>query len=167
MSEIVESLQHAQPTLADLLTIERSASIFFSYARETGLNSLFSDETAMNTILVPTNKAVMALAKKPHQDPSPVEHGIEISEQEFDSRSKKNVEKWVSLHIIPESPISLLGHTYPTLIEGKYVTFTEVDDGATAPEWARVLLNGDVRILEMKEASNGVLYLIDGTVSDD
>ena len=65
MPEIVEPLQHAQPTLADLLTIERSASIFFSYARETSLNGLFSDETAMNTILVPTNKAVMALAKKP------------------------------------------------------------------------------------------------------
>lgn len=56
---------HSQPSLADLLTIESSASIYYSYARETELSSLFSDESAHLTLLVPTNKAVMALAQKP------------------------------------------------------------------------------------------------------
>lgn len=55
----------AKSTLSDLLTIEHSASIFFSYARETQLSQLFQDKDAGTTLLVPTNKAVMALARKP------------------------------------------------------------------------------------------------------
>jgi hypothetical protein len=54
-----------QPTLADLLTIEPAASIFYSYARELELSSMFSDHDAKVTMFVPTNKAVMALARKP------------------------------------------------------------------------------------------------------
>jgi hypothetical protein len=55
----------SQPTLADLLTIETSASIYYSYARETDLSRMFSSDCAWFTMLVPTNKAVMALARKP------------------------------------------------------------------------------------------------------
>jgi hypothetical protein len=54
------------PTLADLLTIESSASIFYSYARELPMSKILSDEGEQLTILVPTNKAVMALARKPY-----------------------------------------------------------------------------------------------------
>lgn len=54
-----------KPTLADLLTIESSASIYFSYARETEFSSEFSVADNQWTLLVPTNKAVMALTRKP------------------------------------------------------------------------------------------------------
>jgi len=53
------------PTLFDILTIETGSSIFFSYARELELSRLFVDADAKLTLLVPTNKAVMALARKP------------------------------------------------------------------------------------------------------
>ena len=36
-----------------------------------------------------------------HQDPVMVDDGIKITEEEFDARSKANVEHWVSAHIIP------------------------------------------------------------------
>jgi hypothetical protein len=36
-----------------------------------------------------------------HQEPVPVDDTIELSEQELEERSNKNVERWVSLHIIP------------------------------------------------------------------
>jgi hypothetical protein len=52
------------PSIADLLTIEPSASIFYSYARETELSGLFTG-AARATVLVPTNKAVIALPRKP------------------------------------------------------------------------------------------------------
>jgi hypothetical protein len=55
----------SQPTLADLLTIEPSASIFYSYARELELSARFADDSVRYTLFVPTNKAVMALARKP------------------------------------------------------------------------------------------------------
>lgn len=117
-------------------------------------------------MLVPTNKAVMALAQKPHQGPESVEPHIGVSEQELDESSKRNVERWVSAHIIParislsDTPVS-----YETLQDGKLVTFNPVLDAKPdSPEWMRVTLEDGVRIIGMKEAQNGVLYLIDGTV---
>jgi hypothetical protein len=58
-------LTSSQPTLSDLLTIESSASIYFSYARETVFSKEFEEECQQLTLLVPTNKAVMALGRKP------------------------------------------------------------------------------------------------------
>jgi len=54
-----------EPTLFDLLTIQPAASIFFSYARETRISQLFQERDARSTLLVPTNKAIKALARKP------------------------------------------------------------------------------------------------------
>ncbi|KAI0050585.1 hypothetical protein FA95DRAFT_1555510 [Auriscalpium vulgare] len=167
MPAVPEPLIHTEPTLFDLLTVESRASIFFSYARETKASRLLVDQNANISLLVPTNKAVMALARKPHQGPISIEDDIEISEEVFEGRSKENVERWVSLHIIPDSPISLAAHTFPTLAAGKTVTFTAIDGDVTAPEWTRVLLNGEVQIVQMKKAANGVFYLIDGTVRDE
>ena len=56
---------HSKPSLADLLTVETSLSIFYSYARELELSGSFANEQANLTILAPTNKAVMALERKP------------------------------------------------------------------------------------------------------
>ena len=56
---------HSKPSLADLLTVETSVSIFYSYARELELSVSFANEQANLTILAPTNKAVMAMARKP------------------------------------------------------------------------------------------------------
>ncbi|KIM82228.1 hypothetical protein PILCRDRAFT_820609 [Piloderma croceum F 1598] len=169
MSNQPEIQTHNQPSLADLLTIEPSASIFYSYARELELSSQFSTtDEGKWTLLVPTNKAVMALSRKPHEDPAPTEPVIEISEHEFESVSKRNVERWVSAHIIPRCPITLTSHTYNTLLCGKSVIFDPVkgsDD--SAPEWTRVVFEGDARIIGMKKASNGILYLVDGTVKVD
>ncbi|KAJ7118788.1 hypothetical protein C8R44DRAFT_183294 [Mycena epipterygia] len=157
-----------QPTLADLLTIEPSTSIFYSYARELTTSTMFSDvDSRPITLLVPTNKAVMALARKPHQGPAPVDDGIEITDQEFDTRSRENVERWVSAHIIPQSPITF-DETYPTLLDGKSITFTLSDKGdPSAPDWSRAIIGENVHIIGQREASNGVLFLIDGTVSFD
>ncbi len=58
-------LTTTKPLLSDLLTIESSASIFYSYARELELSKMLEDENARLTVMVPTNKAVMALARKP------------------------------------------------------------------------------------------------------
>ncbi|TFK42187.1 hypothetical protein BDQ12DRAFT_720180 [Crucibulum laeve] len=160
---------NAQPTLADLLTIEQSASIFYSYARELELSRMFADVMMNATLLVPTNKAVMALARKPHQSPETSDEGIEITQEEFDNLSKSNVERWVSAHIIPVSPISLLSNKpHPTLLSGKSITFVPISkhDGK-GEEWSRVKFEDDVRIVGMKQAANGVFYLIDGTVTTD
>ncbi|KAA1471467.1 hypothetical protein DENSPDRAFT_776453 [Dentipellis sp. KUC8613] len=155
------------PSLADLLTIETSASIFFSYARETEISRCLFDVNARSTVLVPSNKAIIALSRKPHQDPESVHDDIDISEQDPSALSPSDVERWVSMHIIPKSPIELSSQTYPTLNENKKVSFSEVKGSPNEPEWRRVLLEGDVQISRMREAINGVLYFIDGTVKAD
>ena len=65
MGEAQTNLFFSTQTLADFLTIEPSASIFYDYARGTGLGKKLSDKSSMITVLVPNNKAVMKLAKKP------------------------------------------------------------------------------------------------------
>ncbi|GBE77269.1 hypothetical protein SCP_0101420 [Sparassis crispa] len=163
--EVYTPQTNAQPTLADLLTIESSTSIFYTYARETRISELFVDEHAQITLLVPTNKAVMALARKPHQDPAKVEDGTIISEEEFDAIAKNNVQRWVSAHIIPRSPISLLSaEPFDTLLADKSVAFEQVSGDVNKPDWERVRLSGGVPLLGMKEACNGVMYILDGTV---
>ena len=57
------------PSLADLLTIENSASIFYSYARELPLSQLLESSDSHITLFAPTNTAVMALARKPYVQP--------------------------------------------------------------------------------------------------
>ncbi|SJL07772.1 uncharacterized protein ARMOST_11122 [Armillaria ostoyae] len=154
-------LTTTKPLLSDLLTIESSASIFYSYARELELSKMLEDENARLTVLVPTNKAVMALARKPHQGPAPIDEGIEITQEQFDKQSRKNVERWVSAHIIPKSPLDLhTSVTYKTLLDGKSVEFEIKGDD-------QIIINGDTRIKDIKEAGNGVIYLIDGTISVD
>ncbi|KAF9237049.1 hypothetical protein BU15DRAFT_49197 [Melanogaster broomeanus] len=156
-----------QPTLADLLTIESSASIYFSYARETEFAEDFLTPDQQLTLLVPTNKAVMALARKPHQGPAPTEPEIHMSEQQYDEQSKRNVERWVAAHII-SSRVSLsdLPVTYDTMLGGKSVTFSPISASTKhSPEWSRVTLEDGAHIIGMKEGSNGVIYVIDGTVN--
>lgn len=36
-----------------------------------------------------------------HQAPVAIDDGIKLSEQELEERSSRNVERWVSLHIMP------------------------------------------------------------------
>lgn len=177
------------PSLADLLTIESSASIFYSYARELELSKMFSNTELNITLLAPNNKAVMALARKPcvdiivmyynpssnghcrHEGNTPVDEGIEITEEEFDTLSKSNVERWVSAHIITvclatsrsfdssfllswtqESPISLVSESYKTLLEGKSVKFTPIGKVDTHnPDWRQVTLEDGVRIVGKRE----------------
>ena len=93
-----------------------------------------------------------------------------ITDAQFDALSKENVLHWVSAHIIPvstqqlrrkecrslylsqDSPISLTsGQAYNTMLRKKQVSFKQVDSDEKVPEWSRVRLNDDVRLIVMKE----------------
>jgi len=65
VSEARPAVSYMTQTLADLLTIEPSASIFYDYARGVDLGNKLNDKSSMITVLVPMNKAVMKLARKP------------------------------------------------------------------------------------------------------
>ena len=64
-----DTISEFRPTtnlmLSDVLTVQTSASIFFSYARETQIGELMKASNVRLTVFAPTNKAVMALSRKP------------------------------------------------------------------------------------------------------
>ncbi|KAF5372254.1 hypothetical protein D9758_005044 [Tetrapyrgos nigripes] len=140
-------------------------SIFYSYARDTEVSRIFDDVSAKLTLLAPTNKAVMALARKPHQGPEKPDEDIAIPEEQFDRESKENIRRWVSAHVIPQSlPILQLG-SLDTLLDGKSISISkDKHAGSSALEWQKVLVEDGLRITGMKEAANGVLYILDGII---
>jgi hypothetical protein len=64
-SQTITPLSRPQPNLADLLTIDPSVSIFYSYLRETGMVTRLEDAQGSTTVLAARNRAVMALPVKP------------------------------------------------------------------------------------------------------
>ncbi|XP_006453931.1 hypothetical protein AGABI2DRAFT_189261 [Agaricus bisporus var. bisporus H97] len=160
--------KHDRPSLADLLTIEPSASIFYSYAREIALSRILDDTSQKYTLFVPTNKAVMALSRKPHQGPAHDHNGddVKITEAQYDKQSKENVEQWISAHIISGFHMDFNSKEYQTLLDNKTISVQPIpkNDGK-GPAWTRVTLDGKKHIKSMKEASNGILYLLDGVIS--
>ncbi|KAK1220362.1 hypothetical protein PQX77_016853 [Marasmius sp. AFHP31] len=164
-TEYTPQTNSAGPTLADLLTIDSSTSIFYSYARELELSKLLNDESAGLTLLAPTNKAVMALARKPHESTETRDETV-ISEEEFDKMAKRNVERWVSAHIIAEPLEKLEMRSYDTLLEGRSVTFSDSEDTKSeSVPWQKVVVEDGIRFKDMKKAANGVIYVIDGTIT--
>ncbi|KAF9528148.1 hypothetical protein CPB83DRAFT_767291 [Crepidotus variabilis] len=161
---------HSKPSLADLLTIENSVSIFYSYARETDLSRLLSEEANNGqgwTLFAPTNKAVMTLPRKPHQG-SERTNEVEMTQEEFDRTAKTNVERWVSAHIIAEYPLTFDTEDHSTLLEGSNISFKrDPNSDAGSPEWKQFTLNNGARIVSKKEGINGDLYIIDGSILID
>jgi len=167
MSKPQPAVSSTTQTLADLLTIEPSASIFYDYARGVDLGSKLNDKSTMITVLVPMNKAVMKLARKPHQGRVRIHEGVILTEEETYNKSQGHVERWISAHMIPTSPIDFNSKIYPTLLDGASVQFDVVEGDPSAPKWSNVLVNKDFRIVGSREASNGVYYLIDGVIATD
>ncbi|KAL5533601.1 hypothetical protein ACEPAG_61 [Sanghuangporus baumii] len=166
MDSVSESGPAMHLMLSDILTVQTSASIFFSYARETQVGELFKAGNARITVFAPTNKAVMALSRKPHQGPIPIDDTI-ISEEEFDARSKENVQRWISAHIVPQALPSLSPSSkYETILDGVAVTVSSKSEspGSDKPDWQRVVLNENISVVDKVEAANGVLYLLDGAL---
>ncbi|EJU02830.1 hypothetical protein DACRYDRAFT_50827 [Dacryopinax primogenitus] len=148
------------PTLADILTVRSAGSIWYDYAREVESVSLrLSDTSAMSksTLLVPVNKAVLALHRKPHEGPAPDGDDMEIT----DEKTRVNVERWVSVHIIPVCHL-LSRNAYPTLLDGRHVYFKQISESGW--KWEQYAVNGTIRILDQVHASNGDIYFINGVL---
>ncbi|KAI5449504.1 hypothetical protein NCC49_004648 [Naganishia albida] len=144
------------PRLAECLTVERKLSLFYEYAREVGpVMKRIVSPTLKTTLLVPVNQAIIALPHKPHQDTLDTVH---VSE----AKVKNNVERFVKAHTLASSiPWPIDGAkpaSYESMLgEGHHVNFRLVGDEVRVDP-------GDVKVLAMKEASNGRVIYLDGTI---
>ncbi|CAE6449078.1 unnamed protein product [Rhizoctonia solani] len=114
----------------------------------------------MSTVFVPKNAAVVTLPRKPHLGPT--ENQIEIlSGRDDDERLRRNIARWISAHVVPTHPIELVG-SHSTLLHGKSIHFERKVEGEKT--WKHCTLEHGVKILQRVEATNGVLYIIDGPI---
>jgi hypothetical protein len=174
------------PSLADKLTRSKSR-VFFDYARDsTAVATLLVDPNGAATILAPTDSAVLALERRPHQGPLPVETvDGEVSSNEEERQRAEWLERWVKGHVVLEK-VDLEGEGWEereyTTMEGKRVRF--VPSGASGE--GRKLVPGDIEVVGEEQvrfisfllpfspanpprlqASNGKLIYIQGTLSLD
>ncbi|KIR51260.1 hypothetical protein I315_06303 [Cryptococcus gattii Ru294] len=128
------------PTVADLLTTERTASLWWSYARDSvEIARRLESKLKSSTVLVPVDKAILALERKPHQSP-----GETPEDAAF---------KFISAHIIDGTPRE---GTLPTLLPNFSVEL--VKDESAKGGWR--VRPGDVEVLAEKDGANGrVMYL--------
>jgi len=93
--------------LCDVLGRDRSINIFAGFTRDIDtVNKRLSDETLNTTVLAPLNSAIMALPRKPWQDPEDYRVlGADAYEGESgEQRAHRNLRRFVEAHAVPASP---------------------------------------------------------------
>ncbi|RXK39063.1 hypothetical protein M231_03687 [Tremella mesenterica] len=139
--------QNEGMSLADVLTVERRASLWWDYARDVmSVNARLINmgQGKESTLLVPLDSAIMRLPMKPHQSNNP------------DLSFQTNIERFLSAHLIP-GRISLPSSRLPTLLPGIEVEVVQGTEG-----W--MVVPGNITVVDVREAANGMVLLMDGVV---
>jgi hypothetical protein len=93
--------------LSDVLGRDRSINIFAGFTRDFAtISQRFEDSSLNTTILAPVNSAIMALPRKPWEDPEDYDtRGAEAYEGEKgEERAQRNMRRFVEAHVVPVSP---------------------------------------------------------------
>ena len=93
--------------LSDVLGRDRSINIFAGFTRDfANISQRFEDSSLNTTILAPVNSAIMALPRKPWEDPEDYDNlGPEAYEgDQGEERAQRNMRKFVEAHVVPVSP---------------------------------------------------------------
>jgi hypothetical protein len=93
--------------LSDVLGRDRSINIFAGFTRDFAtVTERFEDSSLNTTILAPVNSAIMALPRKPWEDPEDYDRlGPNAYEGDDGAeRAHRNVRKFVEAHVVPASP---------------------------------------------------------------
>ncbi|TIC05854.1 hypothetical protein E3Q08_02208 [Wallemia mellicola] len=139
------------PTISDLLTLQRG-SLFYDYVREVSqVERLLDNHATKLTVFAPTNKAIVNLHRRPHQ----VEHSGVESMRIWENAMTSSVRNWVESHIVRSSDLEI-NKTYDAFSQTK-ITLTERD--------GIKLVNG-IKVLDIKTADNGELYVIEDVLRD-
>ncbi|GMK57598.1 hypothetical protein CspeluHIS016_0404320 [Cutaneotrichosporon spelunceum] len=132
-------------SLADALTLERQASLWWEYARDVSSVTARLTRAGHTTLFVPTDEAIMSLSHKPHNNPSG---------STSDEDARHNVETFLAAHIVPgdieyDKPAETLGGTKVTVKKsGNHLR----------------VVPGDAKVVGTKVASNGMIYYLDAIV---
>ncbi|GAA5828397.1 hypothetical protein JCM11251_006226 [Rhodosporidiobolus azoricus] len=155
----------AVPSIGDIL-VRSKARIFYDYARDsTAVSQLFVDPSGQATILAPTDAAILALARKPHEGPATRSSG-EVSSNEEERQRAEWLERWVKAHVVLEQVELEAGEWEKreyTTMEGKTVRFAS----SGKDEAGRQLMPGDIEVVGEAQGSNGKVLYLQGTLTVD
>lgn len=118
--------------LSDVMGRDRSINIFAGFTRDIETVALRLDDAAKNTtVLAPLNSAIVALPRKPWEDPEDYgQHGENAYEgEDGQQRAHRNLKRFTESHVLPVSPW-LEGQKVRSLAEGDYEIWWEMKDGA-------------------------------------
>jgi hypothetical protein len=93
--------------LTDVLGRDRSINVFAGFTRDiTDVDQRLGDSNLNTTVLAPLNSAIMALPRKPWEDPQDyAKLGAEAYEgSEGEGRAQRNLRRFVEAHVVPVSP---------------------------------------------------------------
>lgn len=93
--------------LSDVLGRDRSINIFAGFTRDIStVEGRLGDKALNTTVLAPLNSAIVALPRKPWEDPQDYSNlGADAYEgEDGEDRAHKNLRRFVEAHIIPTSP---------------------------------------------------------------
>jgi hypothetical protein len=93
--------------LSDVLGRDRELNIFAGFTRDFAhISGRFDDSSLNTTILAPINSAIMALPRKPWEDPKEYEDlgANAYGGDEGAERARKNLQHFVESHVVPASP---------------------------------------------------------------
>lgn len=97
-----------EPVISDVLPKTRGINIFSSLTRQfESVEGRLNDSSRSVTVLAPRNNAIQDLPRKPWENPDDYEKFGEIKAYEGDEgqdRAKRNLERFVSAHIVLQSP---------------------------------------------------------------
>jgi hypothetical protein len=93
--------------LSDVIGNDRSINIFAGFTRDFApISKRFEDSSLNTTILAPINSAIMALPRKPWENPEDYDNlGADAYEGETgEERAQHNLQRFVEAHVVPASP---------------------------------------------------------------
>lgn len=93
--------------LSDVLGRDRSINIFAGFTRDFAtVTQRFEDSALNTTILAPVNSAIMALPRKPWEDPEDYDQlGMDAYKgEDGEERAHRNLRRFVEAHVVPASP---------------------------------------------------------------
>ena len=96
-----------QPIISDVLPKTRAINIFSSLTRDfEPIASRLNDASKNVTVLAPRTNAIMALPRKPWEDPEEYnQFGSQAYEgKDGQDRARKNLRRFVEAHLVPLSP---------------------------------------------------------------
>ncbi|KAG0651458.1 FAS1 domain-containing [Hyphodiscus hymeniophilus] len=143
--------------LSDVLGRDRSINIFAGFTRDFAYISQRFEDSALNTtILAPVNSAIMALPRKPWEDPEDYDRlGDQAYEGEKgEERAQRNMRRFVEAHVVPASPWKE-GEKVKTLAGGE--VWWESRDGA------KIIQPGNIEVSSIaSKVYNGEVWILKG-----